>query len=112
MKKKHPKRKIGTINVRTCKDDEKLERVVQEVHKAKIEICALQEVRRLNQGSATVKCDNAKYEIHWSGNSLERHHGVGFIIKIDPNVELINVEYLNARVIVFYARSIDVYSKL
>jgi len=33
------------INVRTCKDNDKLERVVQEAHKAKLEICAFQEVR-------------------------------------------------------------------
>jgi len=43
-------------------------------------------------------------EVHWSGNSLKRHHRVGFIIKIDPNVELIQVEYPNARIIVFHAK--------
>ena len=81
MKQTFYKWKIGTINVRTCKDDQKLERVVKEVHKANLEICALQEVRRLNQGSATIKCDNTKYEIHWSGHSLKRQHGVGFITR-------------------------------
>jgi len=49
--------------------------------KARLHICALQEVRRLNQRSAIVACQrydySNKYEIHWSGNSLKRHHGVG-----------------------------------
>ncbi|XP_066914954.1 uncharacterized protein [Clytia hemisphaerica] len=95
---------IGTINVRTCKDDLKLERVVQEIHKANLEISAIQEVRRLKQGSATVKCDNSKYEIYWSGHSLKRQHGVGFVIKVDPNVEIVQVEYVDARIIVLQTK--------
>lgn len=102
--KKHYKWKIGTINVRTCKDDHKLEHAVQEIHKANLEICALQEVRRLKQGSAIVECGNTKYEIHWSGHSLKRQHGVGFVVKVDPNVELDQVEYLDARIVVLQAR--------
>ena len=104
MKQTFYKWKIGTINVRTCKDDHKLERVVQEIHKANLEICALQEVRRLKQGSATVKCNNTKYEIYWSGHSLKRQHGVGFAIKVDPNVEIVQVEYVDARIIVLQAK--------
>ncbi|XP_066927730.1 craniofacial development protein 2-like [Clytia hemisphaerica] len=104
MKQTFYKWNIGTINVRTCKDDLKLERVVQEIHKANLEISALQEVRRLKQGSATVKCDNSKYEIYWSGHSLKRQHGVGFVIKVDPNVEIVQVEYVDAQIIVLQTK--------
>ena len=31
-------------------------------------------------------------------------HGVGFIIKVNPNIELIQIEYVNARIIVLHAR--------
>ena len=47
---------------------------MQEIHKANLEICALQEVRRFKQGSTTIECGNSKYEIHWSGQSLKRQH--------------------------------------
>ena len=73
---------------------------MQEIHKANLEICALQEVRRFKQGSTTIECGNSKYEIHWSGQSLKRQHGVGFVVKVDPNVELVQVEYLDARNVV------------
>ena len=100
--------KIGTINVRTGKEDEKIERIVREVDKAGLYICALQEVRRLNKGSAIVscECENSlnKYEIHWSGNTLKRHHGVGFIIKVDPNIEVTQIDCVSARVIVLHVR--------
>ena len=42
--------KIGTINIRTGKDDEKLENVVRQINKAGVSICGLQEVRRLRTG--------------------------------------------------------------
>lgn len=106
--RKQHKWKIGSINIRTGKDDEKIERVVHEADKAGLYICALQEVRRLNQGSATVTCQRNesfnKYEIHWSGNSLKRHHGVGFIIKIDPNIEVTQVNHVNDRIIVLHIK--------
>jgi len=82
--------------------------VTHEVDKAGLDICALQEVRRLNQGSTIVTCQrndySNKYETHWSGNSLKRHHGVGFIIRTDPNIGVIQVEYVNARIIVLHAK--------
>jgi len=106
--RKQHKWKIVKINIRTGKDDEKIERVTHEVDKAGLDICALQEVRRLNQGSTIVTCQrndySNKYETHWSGNSLKRHHGVGFIIRTDPNIGVIQVEYVNARIIVLHAK--------
>lgn len=84
--------KIGTINIRTGNDDEKMERVVNEIGKADLSICGLQEVRRLNKGSALIKSNaDIKYEVHWSGHTNKRTHGVGIVIKIDSSIEIVEV---------------------
>jgi len=44
---KHYKWKIETVNDRTCKDDDKLERVVQEAHKAKLD-ALIKDLQSLN----------------------------------------------------------------
>eukprot|EP00111_Clytia_hemisphaerica_P017270 TCONS_00051124-protein len=91
---------IGTINIRTGKDDEKLERVVNEISKANLSICGLQEVCRLNNDSAVIKSDSgSKYEVYWSGYVSKRTHGVGIVIKIDPSIEIIEITPINARII-------------
>ena len=96
--------KFGTINIRTGSDDKKIERVVKEIDKANLTICGLQEVRRLDTGSALIKtCRNGinnKYEIYWSGLSTKRQHGVGIVIKVNPNVQIIEVISVNSRIIV------------
>ena len=93
--------KIGTINIRTGKDDEKLERVVNEIDKADLAICGLQEVRRLNKGSALVKSNSGKkYEVHWSGHNNKRTHGVGIVIKVDTSIEIVEIIPVDARIIV------------
>ena len=65
-------------------------------------MCGLQEVRRLSRGSAAITTNEIKrkYEVFLSGHTLKRQHGVAIAVKIDPNVELIEVIQLNARVIV------------
>ena len=40
--------RIGTINIRTRKDDQKIERVIPEIAKAKLSVYCLQEVCDLN----------------------------------------------------------------
>ena len=96
--------KLGTINVRTGKEDQKLERIVREIDKANLSICALQETRRLSKGSATIpiKVNNAtnNYEVYWSGYAQKRIHGVGIVVKVDPNIEASNIIYVNSRIIV------------
>ena len=88
------------LNIRTGKDDEKLERVVNEIDKANLSICGLQEVRRLNKSSALIKSDSgSEYEVHWSGHTHKRKHGVGIVIKVDPSVEIIEVTPIDARII-------------
>ena len=93
--------KIGTINIRTGKDDEKIERVVKEIDKAGLIICGLQEVRRLTKGSAILETESKnKYEIYWSGYQTKRQHGVGIVIKCDPNIDVLDVAQVNPRLIV------------
>ncbi|XP_066912210.1 uncharacterized protein [Clytia hemisphaerica] len=92
--------KLGTINVRTTREDEKLEKVVKEIGKANLSICRLQEVRRKN-GSALIELNelNKKYE-DWSGYATKRIHGVGIAIKVDRNIAIEDIKYINARLIV------------
>ena len=93
--------RIGAVNIRTGKDDEKLERVINEINKAGLIICGLQEVRRLNNGSALIKSDTRnQYEVYWSGNQTKRQHGVGLVIKVDPNIDIVEVTPVNSRLIV------------
>ena len=40
--------RIGTINICTGRGDKKIERVIHNIAKAKLSVCCLQEVRRLN----------------------------------------------------------------
>ena len=94
---------IGTVNIRTGKDDEKLERVVRQINKAKLSICGLQEVRRLNKGSALIQCNDESrnsYEVHWSGYTVKRQHGVGIAIRVDKGIDVVEVTPVSARIIV------------
>ena len=54
--------RIGTINIRTRKDDQRIERVIHEIVKGKLSVCCLQEVRRLNNHSVIItnKQNNAE----------------------------------------------------
>ena len=96
--------RVGTINIRTGKDDEKLERVIHEIAKARLSICCLQEVRRLNNSSVSItsKQNNVdhKYELYWSGHATKRHHGVGIAIKVEKGIEIEEIIPVNARIIV------------
>ena len=44
-----------------------------------------------------------KYEVYWRGHTLKRQHDVAIVVKVDTNVEVIEVIRLNARVIVLDA---------
>ena len=95
--------KIGTINVRTASHDQKLEKCIEEIDKAGLSICAMQETRRLGKGSAiitnTIGNIMNKYEVHWSGHLHKRIHGVSVVIKVDPNIDVIEVRHVSARII-------------
>ncbi|XP_066924182.1 uncharacterized protein [Clytia hemisphaerica] len=100
MKQFH-ERKPGTINVRTAREDEKLEKVIKEIDKAKLSVCGLQEVRRIKTGSALIKIQelDKTYEVYWSGHSSKRQNGVGIVIKVDSYIIVEEIKCINARLI-------------
>lgn len=100
MPRNHAHRKLGTINVRTGKEDQKLEQIIREIRKANLTICGLQEVRRIKTGSVLIQNEGNKYEIYWSGHSLKRIHGVGIVFKTDKHLIVEEVINVNARIIV------------
>jgi len=53
---------LTTINIRTEKEDKKIERVIHEIAKAKLSVCCLQEVRRLKQGEINESFINTTVE--------------------------------------------------
>ena len=64
--------RIGNINIRTGKDDQKIERVIHETAKAKISVCCLQGVRRLNNSVIVAnkqKNVEQKYKLCWSSHA-------------------------------------------
>ena len=70
--------RIGTFNIRTGKDDRKIERVIHEIAKARLLVCCLQEVCRFNNNSVSVIITNKqnnvqqKYELYWSEHAARR----------------------------------------
>ena len=71
--------------------------MINEIDKANLSICGLQEVRRLNKGSALIKSNNDShnnYEVHWSEHVNKRQHGVGIVIKDDPSIEIIEIIFM------------------
>ena len=74
--------KIGTINVRTMKEDAKVLEVVKALHEASLEIVGLQEVKRLGEGNLMINAnENSAYNFYWKGHDDLRQHGVGNLIK-------------------------------
>ena len=67
------------------KDDQKSERVIHEIAKAKLSVCYLLVVHNLNNNSViiTYKQNNfeQKYKLRWSSHATIRQHGVGIVIK-------------------------------
>ena len=108
--------KFGTINVRTGREDSKLNNIIKEIDKANLSICAIQELRRLSTGSAcissTLNGKTTDYEIYWKGHTSKRIHGVGIAVKVDPRIDITNVNYVSARIIsmevTFYGCSLKI----
>ena len=68
---------MGTTNLPTGKYDQKIERVINEISKANLSVCCLQEVRRLSNNLVIItnKQNNVeqKYELCWFGHTAKRH---------------------------------------
>ena len=75
VEKKFRSWRIGTVNIRTGKEDIKLENVVHQINRARLAICGLQEVRRLGTDACVIESTTSdstnKYEVHWSGHAVK-----------------------------------------
>lgn len=79
-----PTMKIATWNVRTMNKEEKVENLVREMKKNKIELMGLGEVRWIGEGELIVD----EYKIVYKGGEKKKEYSVGFIYKqsLDKNV--------------------------
>ena len=112
---------FGTINIRSRKDKDeggKIYLIAKEISKAKLSFCCLQEVKYRNSGNKLIQLDNGeKFEFYWCGNKKRREAGVGFLIKVDPNVIIKDYDTLDPRIITmdlkiygFNLRIVNVYA--
>ena len=86
--------KIGQINIRIGREDWRLEEAIRQMDRAKLSICAMQEVRRLGTGDVAFKVGKQDY---YSGMKRRHEQGVGIIVKTDHNVQVLDVINVNAR---------------
>ena len=92
--------------------------IAKEISKAKLSFCCLQEVKYRNSGNKLIQLDNGeKFEFYWCGNKKRREAGVGFLIKVDPNVIIKDYDTLDPRIITmdlkiygFNLRIVNVYA--
>ena len=91
--------RVATINVRTLQDDIKLATCIQTARDCKIDITAMQEVRRTGSGCMTFDDESLKnWQFIWGGHKQKKVHGVGIILA--PHVKIQSYEvHLQARII-------------
>ena len=96
--------KVATINVRTLQDDMKLATVVKAAEKCKLDILALQEVRRNGRSNIiTLEDESIKgWQIVWSGHKRKKQHGVAILcaphVKIEDEEEHMPARIISARI--------------
>ena len=92
--------KAGSINVRTMHDDVKTSIVMGELKRARIDIAALQEVRRSGTDNALI----GDYRLYWCGykrtvKGENRQAGVALAIRNIPQIKVESVESVGPRLI-------------
>ena len=89
--------KIGTVNVSTARLDTRLQEITDQVAQCGLLACALQETKRIGNGSALLTAkdrdgEEVEYHFYWSGNVRKRMDGVGLLIRVDKFTEVLDVE--------------------
>ena len=96
--------RIATINTCTGKDDQKIERVIHEIAKAKLSLCCLLEIPCLNNNSVIIakKKSNVdrKHKLCWSDHVAKRQQRVGIAIKVDKGIEIEEIIPVRGKIIV------------
>ena len=69
--------KLGTVNVSTARLDTRLQEITDQVAQHGLLACAIQETKRIGNGSAALKTRNAaglevEYHFYWAGNVRKR----------------------------------------
>ena len=73
--------RVATINVITLQDDIKLTTCIQTARECKIDITAMQEVRRTGSGCMTFDDESLKnWQFIWGGHKQKKVHGVAIIL--------------------------------
>ena len=88
---------IGTINVLTASDDLNLQNCIDLIHLARLDIACLQEVRRLNTGSVTIKVEHDTYDVYHCGMIRNRMQGVAIVIRQDPAIHVLGIHNIGPR---------------
>ena len=86
--------KVGTVNIRTASEDAKLVHIVNEIERANLDICCLQEFRRIENGSIRI----GNYDIYWTGTKRRKIHGVAIAVRNGKHVQVVDVENISSRV--------------
>ena len=90
--------KLGTINVSTAREDTRLQQIADEVARSGLLACALQETKRIGNGSAMLKARDLsgvehEYHFYWAGTARKRIDGVGMLVKVDRYTEILDVRH-------------------
>ena len=112
---------FGTVNIRSGKErDEgaKIYTVVEAINEAKLSFCCLQEVKYRNSGKKQITLNSGEqYEFHWCGRKKRREAGVGIIVKVDKQIEVVDPDFQDPRIIAmnlkvygFNLRIVNVYA--
>lgn len=80
---------IGTLNVRGLNTDLEKSQVANDMLRYQLSILAIQETKLKQEGVTEITTtDKSKtYEVYHTGNSENRHHGVGIVVEKGINAE-------------------------
>ena len=84
---------ISTLNIQTLKCDIKFANTIQEANNLKLDVLALQEVRRVGAGSMEFDSESLKgWQFVWSGFKRKAEAGVAFVLA--PHVKFMTLKYI------------------
>ena len=98
--------RIASFNVRACPDGDeglwKLSGLTAELHRLRIGLAGLQELRRPGSGQADVPAatNGPSWSLLWSGHTQQRQHGVGLLMTPEWDNSLISWEPIRERLLV------------
>ena len=90
------------MNIRSGKEKlegAKMYMIAKEVARHNLASCALQEVGNRNTGNNIIELNTGeKYQFFWCGQRKRRDYGVGILVKIDPKINIPELDFNTPRV--------------